>query len=595
MHEFIATPEQKAIIEAELKPIAVVACPGSGKTATAVRRVAEIRRRLENDNDRGHVALLSYSNVAVDTFRSEYRLLRGRDDGSDRVIIQTVDAFITSFLLRPHGSRVMGCTRTPFLVLGDEPFLANYRFGKDNQKTFGLEDLTLDRSKGKTVFHRRLKNGATVELDAELEELARKKVKELAKVGGYTYSIGRAWALALLNKEPRLRDALARRFPQILIDEAQDIGSFESAVLDLLHSAGSTISLVGDFHQSIYGFNFATGSYLRDFSKRQGVLSLPLTQNRRSLPGILAVANSLSGTSSKPFRTTASRPSGAYYWRYDEKKLPQLMSTWPAELVAAGYELSEAVILCRGNALLERLTTASSKLGLSTVKHFAAAALEREQNADMSKAVDHCAQAVLNLVRGLPDSLIGDLKGMRGDADMRILRRLVWKLLRSPDSGIPSATREAKTDWLPTLKNNLGGWLNALEAQSSFSRVPTWEARLKSTKLASTGPLLVNDLEQNEWGELRCGTVHSVKGEGIPAVLYLTNKSDLNAMLSGTDGEEGRIGFVAVTRARDLLVIGIPKDTTSDIVDAMHRHGFTEWPPGHLATLVEQQVISAVT
>lgn len=592
MDEFNATLEQQAIIDADLRPIAVVACPGSGKTTTAVRRVAEVRRLLEGD--RSHVALLSYSNVAVDTFRCEYRQLRGRDGDSDRVVIQTVDSFITSFLLRPHGSRVMGCTQPPFLVLGGEPFLANFRFGKDKKSLIGLEELALDRRNGKTTFYRRLKSGGTSKLDAELEGLARKKFVELAKVGGYTYAIGRAWALVLLKNEPRLRVALARRFPQILVDEAQDVGSLEGELLDLLSNAGSSISLIGDFHQSIYGFNFASGAYLRDFSKRPDVLNLPLTENRRSLPKIVAVANALARTSSKPFRTTVTRPSGVYYWRYDVEQLPQLMSAWATALAAAGYQLSDAAVLCRGNALLSKLTSASGELGQSAVKHFAASALEREQNGDISKVLDHCARGVMNVVHGLPKSFIGDLKGMRGDAEMQKIRRLVWKLIRSPGSGIPLASRAARTDWLPALKSNLEAWLSMLEAQTSYRREATWEARVKSTKLADTGPLLAVDFGQNEWNGLRCATVHSAKGEGIPAVLYLTTKKDLEAMIAGTESEEGRIGFVAVTRARDLLVVAIPKNTTNDVVDTMSQHGLKEWLPATLSIPIVPPVATTV-
>ena len=54
---FEPTEEQRAIIDADLVSLAVVACPGSGKTTTAVRRLKEIRRRLAGS--RGYVALLS--------------------------------------------------------------------------------------------------------------------------------------------------------------------------------------------------------------------------------------------------------------------------------------------------------------------------------------------------------------------------------------------------------------------------------------------------------------------------------------------------------------------------------------------------------
>lgn len=57
--------EQRAVVEAPTGPLSVIACAGSGKTRTAVHRLVEMRRHL--GEQRGHVALLSFSNVAVDT------------------------------------------------------------------------------------------------------------------------------------------------------------------------------------------------------------------------------------------------------------------------------------------------------------------------------------------------------------------------------------------------------------------------------------------------------------------------------------------------------------------------------------------------
>lgn len=62
--------EQIDIIEAPLGPIAVTACAGSGKTATAIRRLIAIRQKMQNS--RGRVVLLSFSNVAVNTFNAGY-------------------------------------------------------------------------------------------------------------------------------------------------------------------------------------------------------------------------------------------------------------------------------------------------------------------------------------------------------------------------------------------------------------------------------------------------------------------------------------------------------------------------------------------
>ena len=493
MFEFQATTEQQAIIDAPLKSLAVVACPGSGKTATAVRRVAEVRRRLEVAGSRGHIALLSFSNIAVDTFRDEYRQLRGRDGDSDNVVIQTVDSFLTTFILRPHGSRAMNCPRTPYLALGTEPFLSSFRFG-DAKNPIGLDELAFDLENGKVAVHRRFKNGGAQRLDAALAKTAKQNVAALAATGAYTYGAGRIWALVLLKNEPRIAKALALRFPHILVDEAQDIGPFEGALLDGLSAAGSTISLVGDFHQSIYSFNFATGEYLRNFTSRADVLKLPLTQNRRSVESIVKAANLLAGTDSTHFRTLPARLTGTYFWRYDLKALPEFMSSWVSALDAAGYAIEEAAVLCRGSSLLAKLSNESSQIGKSAVKHFATAAIEREQSSDISKVLEHCAKGVLTIVSNLPNSFISDVKNMRGDADVKTLRRLMWPLIRTPATGIPRATLAARTSWLTELKKNLHEWLTLVEQETTFRREPTWNNRVTAAELPKKGPLIAVDI-----------------------------------------------------------------------------------------------------
>lgn len=588
MKPFEPTPEQKAIIDAALVSLAVVACPGSGKTATAVRRLAAIRKRLKGS--RGYVALLSYSNVAVDTFRDEYRLLAGRSGDDDRVVIQTVDSFITTYILRPHGARVMKCNRAPFLVLGTEPFMANYRVGQKEER-FGLEDVSLDRTSGKTVFHRRFRTGGTQRLDDALGEEIRENATKLAAVGAYTYAFGRAWALHLLRKEPTLANAMARRFPQILVDEAQDVGSFEGELLDILSAAGSVVSLIGDFHQSIYGFNFATGAYLRGFGEREEVISLPLTQNRRSLPAIVSFADGLAGTSSTPHRTTSDRLSGTYYWRYDAGQLSQFMSAWATVLKAERYDLKDAAVLCRSGTLLARVSSGLDEVGQSAVKHFAEAAAERDQRGDIASTLDHCAKGVMLLLKGLPESFMSDLKGLNRDENLVAIRRLVWALIRTPATGIPLASFAAKSEWLPALKRNLETWFQLVEARTSYRRIDGWAHKVKTTKLPDVGPLVAVDFGQNEWSGLRFGTVHSAKGEGIPAVMYLTTKAHLDALVAGTGDEEGRIGFVAATRATDLLVIAVPEKTNEDVITSLQNLGLTEWgrtkfnakPPGERA------------
>ena len=77
---------------------------------------------------------------------------------------------------------------------------------------------------------------------------------------------------------------------------------------------------------------------------------------------------------------------------------------------------------------------------------------------------------------------------------------------------------------------------------------------------------------------------HPVKGEEIPAVMHLASRVHLDALVAGTGEEEGRIGFVAATRARDLRFVGVPKKTKDDVIAVLRGFELTEWGQTKLAT-----------
>lgn len=108
------SPQQQTIVGLPLGAICVTACAGSGKTRTATHRLWQMRQ-LCNDRH-GITALLSFSNVAVDTFRKDYYQLARERSGSTRssaIEIDTVDGFLTSNVIRPHAYRSMYAKRTP--------------------------------------------------------------------------------------------------------------------------------------------------------------------------------------------------------------------------------------------------------------------------------------------------------------------------------------------------------------------------------------------------------------------------------------------------------------------------------------------------
>lgn len=568
---FEPTPEQLAIIGADLGSHCVIACPGSGKTATAVRRVIEVRRRMKDA--RGYVLLLSFSNVAVDTFKTEYETLVRQFPGlSDRVRIETMDGLIANFIVRPHASRVMGSTTQPFLVEGSEPFLNNYTVWHDKRPLKISSVVIVPDEKGKTSYVIR---GNTADIKVDAGE-ARKAIEALAKTGAYTYELGRYWALRLLAAEPGLLSALSKRFPHIIVDEAQDIGPLHQMLLRRFNAAGSTVSLIGDPNQAIYEFADADGQYLRDVAKAAGDNVFPLSQNRRSLAPIVHVANSLVASESQPYREPGERAHGVFYVRYDTKNIQTGLDVFHSILAKTGYSLDEAALLCRGSTYVTQLSGASKGMGRGATAYLVDAAVFRDLHGDIAGAFNCVVSAALRLLESPQKDLRHKLLGNADDGTSRQLRRYLWRFLRDDVLGLPPSSLKAEKEWFPKVKENVNRLLEEIEGATSYKRSKTWANNLTKGDLDNV-PLCAIDLASQVKNVVRIDTVHKAKGESIAAVMYLARTEEIKHLVAGAHTEEGRIGYVAVTRAKDLLILGIPTSADKKIIDAVELKGFKLW------------------
>lgn len=572
--KFLPTSEQQQILSAGLIGLKVVACAGSGKTSTAVRRLFEMRKAMERS--RSYAVLLSYSNVAVNTFREKFVELKAAENKaiSDRVLITTVDSFITNNILLPHAMRVMGCPRRPFLVRGNERFLDNKSYSVfDGKRPVSPEDIDLRSTPagGYEFFNKATRQ--TLPEDATI-----RAVKALAKSGAYTHASGRFWAALTLSNVPRLSVILARRFPFILVDEAQDIGSLHGEVLQQLETSGAVLGLIGDPSQAIYEFADADGSFLSDFKVATGGLTQPLTQNWRSVSEVVSVANRLTGHISSGVRSAPSRRHGAFYIHYDPTTLTALVATFSHMCVSNGYSHSEMAILARGTSMTYQLRGGKAELGTGCTKLFAEAALERDSRQDIATAFERCVDAILKLLELSDNTLRAEIvRGGHGDVAKRC-RRIIWKFLRDPDNGLPVATLEGGA-WHEKLKNRLPALFSSLKNDCGLNARASWKSNV-TLKQLGVSQLYLNELDTGQGSDIRVSTVHKCKGESIGAVLYVTNSSSLSELLKGATSEEGRIGYVAVTRAMDLLVVAIPNSTKGEKILALESLGFRKWAIG---------------
>ena len=94
-------------------------------------------------------------------------------------------------------------------------------------------------------------------------------------------------ALRLLRSTPTIRDW----FDVVMIDEFQDTNRPQLGLLEELQPGFAQTTVVGDPRQAIYGWNSARAESIYHFPFRNGGDEYGLTENYRSEPAIVAVAN----------------------------------------------------------------------------------------------------------------------------------------------------------------------------------------------------------------------------------------------------------------------------------------------------------------
>lgn len=527
------TPEQQAVVGAPMSPLCVIACAGSGKTKTAVQRLVQMRRNL--GDARGRVALLSFSNIAVDTFRTEYEQLAHDmplDAGRDRVEIDTLDGFVTSNVLRPHGHRTMGASQAAYLVTGGEAFLAAFTF-TGASFPLPITDLHLSFDAGnESFFYMQRDTRQPVNTF-----MARGLVARLGRTGAYTHELGRYWAYRALKERPELLSVIARRYPHILIDEAQDIGSVHQALLELLIGAGCCVTLIGDPNQGIYDFAGADGKFLSEYHHRPGVMRYSLKRNFRSVPNIVTLANTLCGRNDFAERTVPTHLHGAFFTGYKREEHAQLLTAFRSALTVAGANVKMSVVLCRGRTLAEQIRGEGTSFGQGTVKLFAAAAVLRDRKNDFQAAFRNVAIAVVGLLESATPGLVSQITQPARYPDARMLRRVVWAFTRNAADGLPSSSLNAEMQWHPVLVDRVKKLLARLQAEFGLTPKDNIGNKLAKKGLQNLPLVGAIDLADDADTALRVDTVHQAKGESLDAVLYVALKDHAEEMLSGVSTE----------------------------------------------------------
>ena len=143
-------------------------------------------------------------------------------------------------------------------------------------------------------------------------------------------------------------------------------------------------------------------------------------------------------------------------------------------------------------------------------------------------------------------------------------------------TGLPSSSLVADTHWHPQLLARVKVLLATLETNFCLKPTDNIGRKLAKTALPNSPRASAEDLADSDATALRVDTVHEAKKESLNAVLYITTRERKQALLDGVTTAIGRIGYVAATRARDLLKVAVPHSVLKELRPTLPAKDFKE-------------------
>ena len=309
---FVATTEQKLVIDSKAPRLIVLGGPGTGKTATLVETVVSL---IKSGVDPNSILVLTYGRERASELRDKIVIQSGANafepivrtfhslafsiintqveaDDPKYVLISGAeqDSFIRELLANPEHSPQV---KWPKVL---EPALSTKGFARE------LRDLILRASERNFTYKELIERGHL--LNEPWWEPAANFWKIYDQILGIRYGFisGAAkridsssiisQAISDLNQKAKIRALFQNKFKVIVIDEFQESDNSQRKLLDLL--ASDRVILFADPQSAIGQFRGADPEGVRAYAAKNGYEELELTKAIRTPAAITELSNAIS-------------------------------------------------------------------------------------------------------------------------------------------------------------------------------------------------------------------------------------------------------------------------------------------------------------
>lgn len=559
--------EQNVYVQTSGKVI-LNACPGSGKTTTVAHKIYSLIQNWENSfSINAGIVCLSFTNVAKNEIAEKFRDINGFSLPYPH-LISTIDSFVNTFITLPFAHKVNDIGKRYRIIddIGylDRIFQSNWQL----MKTFKSHLFAFQPSKiDYTINNSYSWDGHDKSGDAEFVKYAKTIKTMQIKMGLLKTSDSAYFAYHILKKYPRLGKYVAAKFPYLIIDEAQDTSEIQHSILEMLYNEGlKNIDLVGDPYQCLYQWRDASPElFLQKFDDTVNWKGIYLTENRRSTKKIIDVFSVLRRNTEKAIvpviDTVTDLP--LHIIKYDSANYADAVGKYEKLCVENNFVSNN--ILVRGNTLKNSLLGKEpnfSPWNTSLPYLLIESSLHLQSN-EIKEAVKKVRRIVIGLFS--PDISFADLKEKEQELkNDKGTNASIFNLIR----GLPSFNLSLR-DWTTQTQQYL-------KTDLELETEPDFKIRKKNTagfdKTTLDNPVNRYFKKAITDNNIPVTTIHQVKGMTFDSVFLILSAASRGQNISLKDfvlkeampTEKQRLIYVAISRPRQLLCIGVPNTTTED-------------------------------
>lgn len=532
----------------------VAAGPGAGKTYWLVQHLKNVLYNSTRLAKTRKIACITYTNIAVET------ILKRLGTSAERVEVSTIHSFLYKHILKPYASLISADYGLNVAEMDghDDIVFSNYgflnewkirtgqtRITEDDKVVSAFKDLRwrFDASGElvtKTEYPHRA-NGYPIRNDSYLE------YKKMTWERGVVHHDDVLFfSYQITKKFPFVLVVLRAKFPYFFVDEFQDSNPIQIGLLKFIAQNEAIVGIIGDKAQSIYGFQGADPSQFHSFSLT-GIVDYVMSDNRRSTNEIIALLNQLrTDIVQNPFRNCSSVQPII------------LVGSMSLALRKAKSECGEEVIysLSRTN-----ITSNAMKKEIGGVTLNSKLIEELLESDKPGKGNNYRSKLVIACIKSVEFARENKFK----DAIKEMVREFKFK----------DDPNRSKKESLKNISILLSKY-NNFKDDSLYHFFTIVKSEIKNEISDLRSGVGRRFYEDHTYQELAIcinipedmshhKTIHKAKGDEFDNVLLvLDEEKDLdfilnpNLNLTTTVGEEHRINYVAVSRAKNRLFISVP-------------------------------------